>query len=157
PTPLNNFSAQIVGASVTAAQDGFTIYGQVKVQNITSPSIDASPLVLRFRYDVRDKNVVPLPAGAAPGTGPVTVSVNRDGSRFMAGFGLFDRNGSVVAQYHNPTGEDNIGSHVIDTIGKADYPYGIIYAQIPDGLDSGATTSGTAPVGSRNPPGNLPF
>src|SRR5439155_1589174 len=104
PVPLNTRPAQIVAASVTAAQDGFTIYGQ-----LTAPS------VVRFRYDVKSKNVVPLPGGSAPGAGPIAVSVNRDGSRLMAGWGLFDRNGSVVAQLHSLIGADNIGGHVFDT------------------------------------------
>jgi uncharacterized protein (TIGR03437 family) len=139
PVPLNNPPGQIVAASVAAAQDGFTIYGQVKVQIISSPSVGPSAPVLRFRYDVRDKNVVFLPGGSIPGAGAVNVSVNRDGSRFMAGFGLFDRNGSVVAQFHNPTGDDNIGGHAFDTAGNSDYPYGILYAQVSDTLAAGKT------------------
>jgi uncharacterized protein (TIGR03437 family) len=148
--PLDNFPAQILGASITAAQDGFTIYGQLKVQqNTTAPAIGPSG-VLRFRYDVRTKNVVWLPAGSSPGSGPSTVSVNRSGSRFMAGWGLFDSNGSVVAQFHNPTGDERVGSHVFDTIGNASYPYGVIYAQVPDGSGSGAAGVGSTPI---TPPG----
>jgi hypothetical protein len=140
PVNLNNFPAQIIAASITTAQDGLTIYGQLKItQNTTAPPITSD--VLRFRYEVSGKNVFWLPAGSAPGSGPNTVSVNRNGSRFMAGWGLFDRNGSVVAQFHNPTAEDNIGSHVFDTAGNAGYPYGVIYAQVPDG--SGAATCPT--------------
>ena len=75
----------------------------------------------------------------------------------MAGWGLFDRNGSVVAQFHNPTTTDNIGSHVFDTVGNASYPYGIIYAQVPDGSGSGAAPPGTTPVTSPGvPAGSLP-
>ena len=136
--PLNNFPAQILAASITAAQDGFTLFGQLKVtQNITAPSIGPTA-VLRFRYDVRQKNVVWLPSGSNPGSGPSTVSVNGTGSRFMAGWSLFDRNGSVVAQFHNPTTTDNIGSHAFDFVGNASYPYGVIYAQVPDGSGPGS-------------------
>jgi uncharacterized protein (TIGR03437 family) len=150
PVPLNNFPAQILAASITAAQDGFTIYGQLKItQNVKAPAIGPTP-VLRFRYDVGAKNVVWLPSGSDPGSGPQTVSVNRDGTRFMAGLGLFNRNGSVVAQFHNPTATDNIGSHAFDAVGNASYPYGIIYAQIPDGSGSGAAPPGATPV---TPPG----
>jgi uncharacterized protein (TIGR03437 family) len=149
PVNLNNFPAQIAAASITAAQDGFTIYGQLNVtQSTAAPPL--SPSVLRFRYDVAGKNVVWLPAGSTPGSGPSTVSVNRNGSRFMAGWGLFDRNGSVVAQFHNPTAADNVGSHVFDTVGNASYPYGVIYAQVPDGSGSGGAAPGTTPI---TPPG----
>jgi uncharacterized protein (TIGR03437 family) len=150
PVPLNDFPAQITAASITAAQDGFTIYGQLKIaQNAAAPPIGPSP-VLRFRYDVSGKNVVWLPSGSNPGPGPITVSVNQNGTRFMAGWGLFDRNGNVVAQFHGPTAADNTGSHVFDTVGNSSYPYGVIYAQIPDGSGSGATPPGTTPV---TPPG----
>ena len=154
PVPLNNFPAQIVAASITAAQDGFTIFGQLKVtQNITSPPIGAPP-VLRFRYDVSAKNVVWLPSGSDPGQGPITVSVNKNGTRFMAGWGLFDRNGNVVAQFHNPTAADNTGSHVFDTAGNASYPYGIVYAQVPDGSGLGSCpTSDSFCPGPVTPPG----
>jgi len=155
PVPLNNFPAQIIGASITAAQDGFTIYGQLITQNSTTPAIGGG--ALRFRYDVGGKNVTFLPSGSSPGPGPSTVSVNQNGTRFMAGWGLFDRNGSVVAQFHNPTAADNIGSHVFDTVGNASYPYGIIYAQVPDGSGSGAAPPGTTPVTSPGvPAGSLP-
>src|SRR5260221_7469974 len=155
PVPLNNPPGQIIAASVTAARDGFTIYGQVKVQLISSPAVGPTAPVLRFRYDVRDKNVVFLPGGTTPGAGPVTVSLNRDGSRFMAGFGLFDRSGHGVAQVHSPTGDDNIGSHAIDSVGNANYPNGIIYAQIPDGLPSGGSTFPVIITPPGTPPGSL--
>src|SRR5260221_13097368 len=127
PVPLNNPPGQIIAASVTAARDGFTIYGQVKVQLISSPAVGPTAPVLRFRYDVRDKNVVFLPGGSTPGAGPVTVSVNRDGSRFMAGFGLFDKSCHVVAQVHSATSDDNIGSHVITSACYSNYPNRINY------------------------------
>ena len=133
---LNNFPPQIIAASITAAQDGFTIYGQLIAQNGSALPI-GPPFSLRFRYDVSNKNVTWLPSGSAPGPGPSVVSVNANGSRFMAGWGLLDQNGSVVAQFHNPTTIDNVGSHVFDSVGNARFPYGVIYAQVPDGLGSG--------------------
>src|SRR5579859_380563 len=74
PVPLNNSPAQIIAASVTASQDGFTIYGQLITQNVTSPPIGGQ--ALRFRYDVAGQNVSFLPSGSNPGPGPSTVSVN---------------------------------------------------------------------------------
>jgi len=75
-----------------AAQDGFTIYGQVTVQL-------GGLQVLRFRYDVRNKNVVALPGGSSPGPGPITVSVNRDGSRFMAGWACSIATGASLLSF----------------------------------------------------------
>jgi len=154
PVLLNNFPAQIIAASLTASQDGTTIFGQLKITQNLNASPVGPPPTLRFRYDVREKFVEWLPSGSNPGQGPITVSANRNGSRFMAGVGLFDRKGNVVAQFHNPTTVDTIGSHVIDTIGNAAYPYGIIYAQIPDGSGSNASLGGTTPItGGGNPVG----
>src|SRR5262249_27100186 len=142
PVPPGTFPAQIVGASVAGAQDGFTIYGQAQITQAGSG-------LLRFRYDVRDKNLVPLPSGSATGPGPATVSVNRDGSRFMAGSALFDRNGNVVAKLNTPANLTNLGSHVIDSFGNTSYPFGIVYGHFPGGSVSSATTSPT-PI---TPPG----
>jgi uncharacterized protein (TIGR03437 family) len=133
PTALGTSPTQIIAASAAAARDGFTIYGQAQLTQTSSA-------VLRFRYDVRDKNVVPLPSGSATAAAPSTVSVNRDGSRFMAGSGLFDRNGNVVARIKSAVNINNLGSHVIDSLGNASYPYGIIYGQIPDASGPGALT-----------------
>src|SRR5262245_13986087 len=71
PVALGTSPTQIIAASVMAAQDGFTIFGQAQ---LGQTGLD----FLRFRYDVRDKNVVSLPAGSATGPGPATVSVSRD-------------------------------------------------------------------------------
>jgi uncharacterized protein (TIGR03437 family) len=148
PAPLGSSANGIVAASVAAAQDGFTIYGQVTTQATAST-------VLRFRYDVRDRNVVALPGGLVAGVGPGTVSVNRDGTRFLAGSVLFDRNGNVVARINSPA-SSSIGSHVIDTLGNASYPYGVIYGQIPDGSASNANTSPTPITPPGNPISSLP-
>src|SRR5262249_50397694 len=143
PVALGTSPTQIVGASLAAAQDGFTIYGQAQITQ-------SSSTVLRFRYDVKDKNVVALPSASATGPGPAAVSVNRDGSRFMAGSALFDRNGNVIVRLNTPTNTNNLGSHVIDSLGNASYPYGIVYGHLPGISVSSAITSPT-PI---TPPGN---
>src|SRR5262249_17313108 len=45
PVALGTSPTQIVGASLAAAQDGFTIYGQAQITQ-------SSSTVLRFRYDL---------------------------------------------------------------------------------------------------------
>src|SRR5260370_11646296 len=101
PVNLNNSPPQIIAASITAAQDGFTIYGQLITQNASAPPI-GPPFALRFRYDVGSQNVTFLPSGSNPAPGPSTVSVNLKSSRIMAGLALFDRYLIAVALFHSP-------------------------------------------------------
>src|SRR3989454_1001666 len=67
--------------------------------------------------------------------GPRVVSVADNGSYYTAGWGLFNNRGILMSQWANPTGQLNLGSHVIDSTA------GIIYAQVPEST-SQAPSSG---------------
>ncbi|MEO7651962.1 MAG: hypothetical protein ABIZ80_15980, partial [Bryobacteraceae bacterium] len=129
PVPLQSVPTQILAASVTASADGRFVFGQMQFSAAT----------IRFRYESQFKEVILLPAGSAPGPGPIAVSVNQNGTRFMAGFGLFNKFGHVVSEFSNPSGALNVGSHFIDTRPSAEYPNGVVYAQVPE------PNSGTPP------------
>ena len=112
PQPPANFPPQIVAASVGVSADRTRIYGLSDT--------------LEFSYDVLTRNLKILSYTSTPEQGPRLVSVNDDGSYFLSGWALNDRNGVLVAQFPNPKGLLNVGSHVIDSA------RGRIYAQIPE-------------------------
>lgn len=128
PVPPVNFPPQIVAASVAASGDGLSIYGLTDT--------------IRFRYDVQRREVTSLGYTSIPPMGPRVVSVSRDGSSYTAGWGLFDRRGTLLSQFANPAGWLNVGSHAIDST------RGLIYAQIPQatGSDSPESASAAPPV-----------
>ena len=129
PVPPANFPPQIVAASVGVSGDGYKIYGLTDT--------------IRFRYDVLSQTVYSAGYTADPPQGPRVVSVSRDGSYFTAGWGLFDAAGHLLSQFPNPSGQLNVGSHVIDSVA------GLIYAQIPEAQlqgSSASTPGATSPI-----------
>ncbi len=125
PVPPVNFPPQIIAAAVAASGDGLSIYGLTDT--------------IRFRYDVQRRQVMPLGYTSSPPMGPRVVSVNRDGSVYTAGWGLFDRWGTLLSQFANPAGLLNVGSHAIDST------RGLIYAQIPQAAGSSPDSASAAP------------
>ncbi len=79
---------------------------------------------------------------SVPPQGPSVVSVSQDGSYFTAGWGLFNASGLLISEFANPSGQLNIGSHVIDSVA------GVIYAQIPQAQSQSGTSGSSATVGS---------
>lgn len=125
PVPPANFPPQIIAASVAASGDGLHVFGLADT--------------FRFRYDVATKRVVSLGYVSAPPMGPRTVSVNRDGTVYAAGWAVFQvepARETLMAQWPDPAGILNVGSHAIDSA------RGIIYAQIP----STGSNASSAPV-----------
>lgn len=102
---------QIIAASLAASGDGRFIIGLADT--------------IRFTYDVSAKRVKVIGYTATPALGPRVVSVSRDGSYYVAGWGLFNRQGVLQAQFAGASGLLAVGSHAIDSTA------GIIYAQIP--------------------------
>lgn len=109
PQPPANFPAEIVAASVAASGNRNYIAG-------------VSDTILFF-YDVTRRLVSSMGYVADPPLGPRTVSVSNDGDRWLAGWGVFDSKG-LLAQFADPSGELEIGSHAIDTARNT------IYAQV---------------------------
>jgi uncharacterized protein (TIGR03437 family) len=107
---IPNVPPTIIRASITASRDRMWIYG------LTEKFI--------FRYDVRLKHLIITGLTWSPDSGPRTVSVSPDGSYFMAGWALFNRQGTIMAQFADPSGKLEVGSHVIDS------EAGLIYAQV---------------------------
>jgi uncharacterized protein (TIGR03437 family) len=118
PQPPANFPPQIVAASLGVSWDKLKVYGLTDT--------------IHFSYDVTTKRVISLSYTASPAMGPRAVSVNQDGSMYTAGWGMFNAQGNLVAQFRNPSGQLNVGSHVIDS------NRGVVYAQIPE---TGSTTA----------------
>ncbi len=114
------FPPNIVAASVGVSGDGLKMYG------LTDK--------FQFSYDVNQQQLSIVGYVSTPAQGPRVVSVNRNGSYYTSGWALNDRFGNLVAEFPNPTGALNIGSHAFDS------SRGLIYAQIPD------STAPAAPV-----------
>ncbi|HWB84087.1 MAG TPA: hypothetical protein VG675_08105 [Bryobacteraceae bacterium] len=102
---------QIVAASLASSGDGHYIFG------LTDS--------IRFVYDVAAHFLRVEGYTASPPMGPRVVSVARDGSYYAAGWGVFSRDGVLVAQFPDPAGLLAVGSHAIDSAS------GTIYAEIP--------------------------
>ena len=129
PVPLANFPANVVASSVAPSGDLSKIFG------ITAAG-QSDTQVLEFVYDVRMKQVSAISVVASPPLGPRVVSVNRDGSVYLAGWALNDAKGALLAQFPNPSGVLNIGSHAIDSL------RGLIYAQMTAAEASTSSTGG---------------
>lgn len=112
PQPPVSFPPNIVAASMAASGDGRFIFGLSDT--------------IRFRYDVLNRRLLSLGYTSTPAFGPRAVSVNRDGTNYTAGWGLFDRRGTLMAQFPDPAGLLNLGGHAYDTA------RGVIYSQVPD-------------------------
>ena len=128
PVAAGNVPANIVASSMAPSGDGTRIFGI-----LAGGATDN--LTLEFRYDVDARRLSAFQATSTPPLGPRVVSVNRDGSLHLAGWALGDLAGSLVAQFPDPAGVLNIGSHVFDN------ERNLVYAQM---TRTGAATSGSA-------------
>ncbi len=128
PVAAGNVPANIVASSMAPSGDGARIFGI-----LAGGATDN--LTLEFRYDVDARRLSAFQATSTPPLGPRVVSVNRDGSLHLAGWALGDLAGSLVAQFPDPAGVLNIGSHVFDN------ERNLVYAQM---TRTGAATSGSA-------------
>ncbi len=107
PVTPGNVPASIVSSSMAVSGDGMRIFGLLA-------GGAADNLTIEFRYDVDARRLSAFQATSTPPLGPRVISVNRDGSLHLAGWALGDLQGSVVAQFPDPAGVLNIGSHVFD-------------------------------------------
>jgi len=111
PAVNGNGPASIVAATVAASADGRSIYGLS----------DA----FRFYYDVEHRSLRVLGYTSTPTMGPRAVSVSRDGSQFVAGWVLSNREGTTTAQFGDPNGALDVGGHALDS------NRGLLYAEVP--------------------------
>ncbi len=138
PTPVGNFPPNIVASSMAASGDGTRIVGIVAAGTSDDRTIE-------FIYDVSSRALRATGWIASPPSGPRVVSVNRTGSRYLAAWALHDDSGAIVAQFPDPAGILNIGSHAIDAA------RGVIYAQVTTTAPGqppagGGATGSVAPV-----------
>jgi len=125
PVATGTFPANIVASSMAPSGDGLHIFGLLA-------GGAADNLTIEFRYDVDSRRVTGYQATSTPPLGPRVVSVNRDGSLHLAGWALSDSSGSLIAQFPDPAGVLNIGSHVFDI------QRNLVYAQM---TKAGSVTS----------------
>jgi uncharacterized protein (TIGR03437 family) len=140
PAPVTNIPPDFVQASVAASADGQWIYGMAEAEDKAT---------VLFRYQVALRQISAITVTATPPLGPRVISVNQDGTAYLAGWGLCDRRGVLLAQFRNPLGALGVGGHAIDSV------RGVIYAQVPE---APATTSGStaAPTGTTPTPTEPP-
>lgn len=122
PQPPSSFPPNIVAASVAGSGDRRYIYGLTDT--------------FTFSYEVERKQLAIRGYTSSPPMGPRVVAVNQDGSYFLSGWVLRNRAGRNLAQFPDPAGLLNVGSHAIDS------ERGIAYSQVGQG--SAAATA--APV-----------
>lgn len=118
PVPQGSMPPTILTASVAASGDGMQIYGLASLEEG----------VIRYRYDVRRRLLTSFAFTASPPVGPRVISPSRDGSSYLAGWGLFDPDNRLISQFPNTTGALERGSHAIDM------DAGVIYAQFPSAI-----------------------
>lgn len=117
PTPIGNFPQNIVASALATSGDGLRIFGIAAGGASDGQTIE-------FNYDVTTRRLRALAWVSSPPIGPRVVSVNREGTNYLAGWALHDSEGSLIAQFPDPAGILNIGSHVMDPV------RGLIYAQM---------------------------
>jgi uncharacterized protein (TIGR03437 family) len=116
PVDAGNLPPDITTASIATSADGNVIYG-----------LGGADRTFTFRYDVLSQHLGPGGITLASGVlGPRVVSLNRDGTRILAGWVLIDERGALVSYFKNRTNQFSVGSTAIDS------QRGIIYAQIPE-------------------------
>ncbi|MDX2149297.1 MAG: hypothetical protein SFV54_01075 [Bryobacteraceae bacterium] len=131
PQPANNYPPQIVAASVVASADGRRVFGVTDT--------------ILFTYEVEGRRLWGTGYTSSPPLGPRTISAPADGSYFLAGWAVFDNKG-LLAQFPDPSGTLNIGSHAVDAA------RGLIYAQVTQSTPGSATQSGSGSGGSTPAP-----
>ncbi len=120
PQPPASYPTEIVAASVASSAD------MRKIAGVTD--------TILFSYDVATRDVRSYSYVAEPPLGPRTISVSRTGDHWLAGWAIFDDRGAL-AQFADPSGLLNIGSHAIDSERNT------IYAQVAQKTEDGGTDS----------------
>jgi uncharacterized protein (TIGR03437 family) len=148
PTDFGTFPPQIVRASSGVSGDGGTLLFVAEAPALSSDAAgDTAPSAcsvsgatggsdtMILRYDVATGRLSAAQITSDPPLGPREISVDRDASRFMAGWSLVDSRINMLAQLPYPTGSFNAGSHAYD------YTRNLIYADAPSSA-AGAEDAG---------------
>lgn len=115
PQPPATFPTQIIAASLAVSSDGATIYG-----------LGGSTGTFTFRYDVPTRTLAPGGVVLSSGTlGPRVVSINADGTLFMAGWIMVSRTGIFLNNFPNRDNDFATGTTVFDSARN------LVYGQIP--------------------------
>jgi uncharacterized protein (TIGR03437 family) len=131
PVAMPAAPPQIIGGSITATADGRHILGVAGV----TPDTGEGSILIRFSYNVPNKAITAADLfTSAPSLAPRAISVSRDGSYYMAGWGLFGcgqgflhdctADAPLLAQWPNAVGKLNVGSVAIRSSKS------LIYAQM---------------------------
>jgi uncharacterized protein (TIGR03437 family) len=130
PVPFATFPANITYASTGISGDQQTIMILTEVaQGGGGGQGQTGTLTSILYYKVGSGQVNTLNWVASPPFGPRAISVNQDGTRFVAGWILFDLNlaieGASLAQFPYPLGDYRLGGFAYD------YSRNVIYGDIP--------------------------
>jgi len=113
--PTGSFPAEITAASVAASADGTEIYG-----------LGGTTSTVTFRYDVTANALYPGGIVTSTGVlGPRVVSLNSNGTLFMAGWVMVNQQGTFVNYFPQHSNQFAVGSTAFDD------SRGLLYAQIP--------------------------
>lgn len=129
PVAPANYPPNITQASIATSRDGLTIAG-----------FGGGTPYLVFRYSVATKTINAGFTTSSPAGGPRVISLSDDGSLMTMAWWLYDANFDDLAEFLNPSGLLNIGSHVIDSSRN------LVYAQVPAATGSTSSTSSSTPV-----------
>jgi uncharacterized protein (TIGR03437 family) len=125
PQPSATFPPSIIQASMAVSADGRHVFCLTDT--------------IFFEMDIETKQFFPFTYTSVPTMGPRVASISDDGTYNLGGWALRDsRYGTLLAQFQNPLGLLNVGSHVIDSRSNT------IYAQIPAGTQPTAAPTGTS-------------
>jgi len=135
PAPPANFPSTITAAALGASGDRTKIFGLTNT--------------IQIFYNAVTHTIVSQGYSSVPPMGPMTVSVNKNGTYWVAGWILWDAQGRNRSQFGNVAGLLSTGTTVFDSTRNK------IYAQMPP---SGATPGSSilpAPVLTINEGDNL--
>ena len=127
--PFATFPPNIVETSVGVSGDGNTILvlalAGSGASGSTASSSNTNNVIATLSYQTGSTTLNLVDYTSTPALGPRAVSVNRDGSAFMAGWVLVDSNGNNRAQFPYALGNFRAGGHAWD------FSRNQIYADIP--------------------------
>ncbi len=130
PVPFATFPPDIIQASAGISGDKNVIYVIAELGGGGGEGGGGRATAI-IHYDVAEGQLSVLGITSTPDLGPRVVSVNDNGSRFLAGWALLDPQLVLWAQFPRATGEFELGGHAWD------YTRNLIYAQVPPEIEGG--------------------